>query len=50
LTGEGGGEGEGVKEDAPTSILPRSGGGRKKLIPRDGGGRKGVWERVKKIV
>jgi len=32
LTGEGGGEGEGVKEDAPTSILPQ-----------DGGGRKGVW-------
>jgi len=32
-------KGEGVKEDAPTSILPRG-----------GGGRKGVWEREKKIV
>jgi len=28
--GEGRGEGEGMKEDAPTSILPRSGGGRKR--------------------
>jgi len=36
LMGEGRGEGERVKEDAPTSILPRDGGGRKKLIPQDG--------------
>jgi len=39
--GEGRGEGEGMKEDAPTSILPQSVGGRKKLIPpRLGGGEK----------
>jgi len=37
--GEGRGEGEREK-NAPTSILPRDGGGRKRLIPRDGGGRK----------